>query len=794
MSLSGRSRLIIVVITLLALTAIGCQRIFLAKGYPQTEGTIAGLPVTEPVQVIRDQWGIPHIFANNRKDLAVALGLVHAQDRLWQMETLRRIATGRLSEVAGEETLALDHWARLIGLPEICRSLAGKIGKEERLIAEAYLTGINAYIKQQGDDLPLEFNKLGITPEPWTLEDIFAIPATNAWFLQTNFAQEWLALAGRKHLSAETIKDLLPSYPGAVLPDDTHFENLRGLKIGELLPAMESLYQMLPAIDSRGSNNWVTADGPGGKPLLAGDPHLELIVPAVWYFCHLSLPDWQAAGATMAGVPGIIIGHNEHIAWSLTNVMADITDLFVFRLDPNQPDHYLAGDRSLPFEISEQSYNLPDNRVVKKQIRRTIHGPVITELDEGTDAVVALKWLGSVPMEQIKDDSGRAIEALNRAKSVTDAFAACAMFKLGTQNLVVGDVQGNIGWQVFGAIPVRQGYSGRLPADGSTGEMDWTGFIEYDQLPSSLNPKQGWIATANNRTTTDDYPYTLTHDWCPPYRVDRIGQHLKNLQQPTIKDFQGMQADVFSRQAEKIIPKLAAFSFTDPKAQKAASMLSGWDMNVSADSAGAAVWEVFLVRFAKELLADELGESLRWIYRLFAASYLAHDVIFDRPDSALWDRIDTDQKETPQQITEAALSGAYLWLEERLGPDDSKWQWGKIHRYFWAHPGARKSYEHWLMSKGPYPAPGDNITMNLAGYDAGNDKYDVFIIPSLRMIAPLDDLTKTMIVGPMGQSAQPGHPHYDDLLPHWLEGKQIPLLFDKEEIERQAAERLVLTP
>jgi penicillin G amidase len=402
----------------------GCASILLHKGFPQLNGETSIPGLSGRVEVIRDQFGIPHLYAANEEDLLMAQGYVHAQDRLWQMETFRRVASGTLSEVGGREMVGLDHWMRLIGVSRIRKLLAGRIIDEQKPLAEAYLLGINTFIEQHKNNLPIEFQKLGLVPRPWKTEDLYNVVGVNAWFLETNFAQELVALAGRKYFGTEELKDILPSWPGAVLPEDQYFDSLRGLSLGKFIPEVEALYKMTSTYDGVGSNNWVTAKGPGGKPLLENDPHLALLVPGVWYFCHLESPGYRVAGASMAGIPGIIIGHNDRLAWGWTNVMTDVADLYVFRVDPRDPTTYYVKDRSLRMRIRDEVYCLPDGSTETRHIYETIHGPVITEVRPGINAVAALKWYGTLPDDNIFDESAIGFFKLNRARTVQEGFEA----------------------------------------------------------------------------------------------------------------------------------------------------------------------------------------------------------------------------------------------------------------------------------------------------------------------------------------------------------------------------------
>ena len=786
----------IFVIFILACSCIlaGCVSIFLNKGFPQIKGEASIPGLAGRVEVIRDQYGIPHIYAGTEEDLLMAQGYVHAQDRLWQMETFRRVASGTLSEVGGREMVSLDHWMRLIGVSRIRSLLAGRIIDEQKPLAEAYLKGINAFIEQHKDNLPLEFQRLGLVPKPWKTEDLYNVVGVNAWFLETNFAQELVALAGRKYFGTEALKDLLPSWPGAVLPEDSYFDSLRGLALGNFIPEVEALYKMTSTYDGVGSNNWVTAQGPGGKPLLENDPHLALLVPGVWYFCHLESPSYRVAGASMAGIPGVIIGHNDRLAWGWTNVMTDVADLYVFRVDPKDPTTYYVKDKPLQMRTRDEVYGLPDGSTETRRIYETIHGPVITEVKPGVNAVAVLKWYGTLPDDKIFDESAIGFFALNRARTVKEGFEAGRHFGLIGQNLVLADIDGNIGWHAFGAAPLRKGYSGRLPADGSSGECDWVGYLPYDKMPSSFNPEKGFIATANNRPPGDNSWHPVTYDWCAPYRYERISQVVSSMKDPTPEAFRQLQKDVHSLQADNILPKLKQYQFTDKKARAAQDLLLSWDREVGANSSGAAVYEVFLTEWLRVLLEDELGDNLKLYFHLLPAAYLVQDVILDRPDSPVWDRVDTPGKETPQQILELALKRSYERLEGRLGPNNEKWDWGRLHTYYFAHPGARSKIEHRLLSRGPIPAPGDNTTVNAACFDPGLGGFGVIVIPSLRMIAPLGDLDHTTIAGPMGQSGQPGNPHYDDLIKPWMSAEGVPLFFNRADVDANVASRLIIKP
>jgi penicillin amidase len=361
-------------------------------------------------------------------------------------------------------------------------------------------------------------------------------------------------------------------------------------------------------------------------------------------------------------------------------------------------------------------------------------------------------------------------------------------------SFVMGDADGNIGWQTTGSIPKRSGYSGRLPADGSSGIHDWQGFVSAEDMPDSYNPAERQIINTNNRTLAADDPYVFSFNFSAPYRQDRVTMLLEQLDTPTVEAFQRMQMDVHSLQADTLLPKIFAYSFEDDKAVAAMEILKNWDRQVETDSRGAAVYEVFLNQFVRTLLEDELGENLFPYFHITLKSYLIHNVILDRPNSTLWDRKDTTARETPQQILEMALSRTYSWLEQELGRNSRRWKWGKIHYYYWKHAGGNSWFTAKLLNVGPIPAPGDFTTLNSNAYIATRDEYRATLVPGVRMIIPLNDVNAMKINMPLGQSGQPGHKHYDDLTESWAVGELFDFPVERADVEAAAVSTLRLSP
>ena len=767
------------------------------KGMPAAPRRVQGLPLSEPVEVLRDRFGIPHVFAAGERDLMVAQGFLHAQERLWQMEALRRFASGRLAEIAGEAAADLDHFSRLAGFANLQSRALARLTPADRELFQGYADGANAYLALAGSNLPLEFRSLKLTPEPYTVEELGATIPVNAWFLQTNYIEELIAVLDRETLNQDKWNELFASSPGAGLPREEFFERFRGVRIAPLLPAALAFWPALAPL-SGGSNSWVTANGPGGKPLLANDPHLDTSVPQVWYFCHLHCPTVNVAGASMPGLPGIVIGRNERVAWSMTNLMTDCTDLYVLRVDPEHPTRYHAAGKILEMESRSETIRIAGGREREITIYDTVHGPVITEVAPGIQAVLALKWYGTLPGERFEDTSLRALLALPRAGNAAQfALAARGVASVG-QNLVFADADGRIGKYATGRIPRRRGYSGRLPADGS-GDCDWEGFVPPEENPLETDPAAGRIVTANHKSTGSDYPYPVSYSWTAPYRYERISELLEALPEPEVEDFLRLQMDEYSKRAEHLLPTLLGFDYHVPAAREAAALLGAWDRNLDARSIGGTVFQVFLVAFSRVLLADTLKRSLPAFLAWMPFMYTAPDRLLDARSRGSSPEASHLLGERPlAQVCEQALVESVELLEENLGRSRRRWRWGALHRYVYRHPGAVGALSSWLLNRGPYPAGGSASTVNAANFNPAwggrsEKSFEVTTIPSLRMVTSLADPDRTVIMGPMGQSGRPGLRHYADMIRPWMRGQATPLPLTRRGAESIAVSRTVLT-
>ena len=768
-------------------------RILVGRGFPRHSGKLRLPGLKSAVEVFRDRWGIPHIYAGNERDLKIALGFVHAQDRLWQMESFRRTATGTLSEVVGETSLLADRFYRLIGLPRLCDKAVQNLAPEEMASMEAYAAGVNAFLALRGKRLPLEFRSLRFTPEPWRPADSFAGLALNAWFLQSGYLKKILAVRRRQRLSRKQWDELFPSDPEVNLPEDDHFERFRKLRIGDFLPeAFGFSYPLIAgnagSAAGGGSNNWAVSTGPGGKPMLANDPHLAVMVPQIWYVCHLHCPELHLAGVTIPGAPLLVLGRNQDVAWSFTNSMGDCLDLFLLEVDPARPTFYRIGGKTLPMSREEVSFRLPGGKTRRFTQHHTVHGPVLTAVEPGVEAVATLKWFGTLSDELLHVRTAHAFFRLNRARTVGDAFEATRDMGIINQNIIAVDASGRIGWTIFGDLPVRRGYSGYLPADGSAG-MDWTGFRTDEEHPRRIDPAAGFLATANNRPDDAGYAQPITFDWSSPDRYRRIVELLEREERHSVESFQAIQMDCRSMQADDVLPRILAMVLDDVKAREAQNVLAEWDREMRADSPGAAIYEVFLWQFVQALLAETLQDDLKLYLTYIHYGPSVIDAVLASGDVSRW-RADA----TLESVCREGLCGAVDWLTARLGANRRGWKWGRIHRYAFRHPGASGKTAEWLLSRGPYPAGGSCATVNVAGYTLPVRGFEVNVAPSMRFVIDMADEAKLHICWPLGQSGQPGHRHYDDAMDMWRAGEMAPLYLTRDAVEKAARRRLLLAP
>nr|HRJ42414.1 penicillin acylase family protein [Caldilineaceae bacterium] len=556
------------------------------RALPDLSGTLPLTGLTGPVEILRDERGIPHIYAQNQADLFRAQGFVHAQDRLWQMEQNRRIASGRLSELFGVAALDVDRFSRIVGFWRAAQAELATLEPEMVALLEQYVGGINAYIASRPGRLAPEFNLLRRQPEPWTPLDVLAFSKVMGWSLSVNWESELVRLQLANQLDPLLAADLEPDYPphNPAITEALGETSMRLVSTaGLLLRQYEQLRTWLgPSGSNQGSNNWVV--GPkassNGRAILCNDPHLALTMPGVWYENHLHCQEnvdggpqtadrnsqfatrnLHVSGVTFAGAPGVVIGHNERIAWGVTNAFPDVQDLYIERPHPEKPNHFAYGDGWEAARVIEERIVVRrQNHPHIEQVVITRHGPLIDRLVANTGTTpLALRWQGHEPGRLL-----HAIVGINRAQNWEEFDTALADWSVPAQNFVYADVDGNIGYRLAGDIPIRRAGLGLLPAPGWTDEYEWTGIIPHDELPTVFNPPSGLIVTANNKLTGDDYPHFLGVEYFPGWRARRIEEMLKEKRRLSLRDMEQIQLDTTSLYAEALAPILASHQSEDP--------------------------------------------------------------------------------------------------------------------------------------------------------------------------------------------------------------------------------------
>ena len=779
----------------LAAALLAAGYFYLRQSLPQTKGEIRLPGLGAAAEVMRDRYGVPHIFAASLEDASFALGYVHAQDRLWQMEMSRRIAAGRVAELLGAGALETDRFLRTLGVRRSAEANLRVLDAETRRLLDSYAAGVNAYLAS-GPVLPVEFWLTGAQPEPWTPADSIGWVKMMAWDLGGNFRNELLRMSLARTLPLARIHQILPPYPGEQPPVIADLKELYGTLERDAV----QLAQFAPDNDGLGSNNWVVsgARSASGKPLLANDPHLGLTAPPVWYFAHISVPGTNVIGSTLPGVPGIILGRNERIAWGFTNTGPDVQDLYIEKLDA--AGGYLAPEGRRPFQVIEETIRVKGAAPEKLRVRVSRHGPVISDvLRTAQDAaprghVIAFAWTALAE----DDRTMQAALKFARAREWQGFLAAARDFQSPQQNIVYADVEGNIGFVAAGRVPVRKpanDLKGLAPAPGWLEKYDWDGYLPFDQLPSSFNPASGALVTANHRITPPEYAHFISSDWQPPYRADRIQRLLDAAPRHTPQSFARIQADVVSLAMRDLRPRLLATRPRSEEARKALALLGKWDGAMAPERSEPLIAWAWWRELTRAIYADELGDAFRanWLARaVFLGNVLSGD-----PALARWcDNVRTPAAETCEEVLALSLEAALADLIRRHGGDQARWRWGEAHaarhehRPFGRQPLLAKLFDIRV------PSPGDAYTVNV-GRNNLNDEAQPFAnrhAASLRAIYDLSDLEQSLYIHSGGQSGNIFSDHYEAFTEAWARNEYIPMRTARKTLDAEPHQLLRLLP
>lgn len=789
---------------------------WLRSSLPQLDGTITLTGPKNEITVARDAHGIPHIGAADEDDLFFAMGFVHAQDRLWQMEVNRRIGAGRVAEILGESGIGFDRYFRTLGFADRAASAWEKLDDRTREVLEIYADGVNAYLKTHTGALPPEFIMTGTTPEPWSPLDTLVWQKMMWLSLSGNMRQELARARLLQQLTPEKLHTIYPTYPGDTEPPFPSFDALYGLELEETMAMMGGEPEAVI-----GSNNWVVSGDRtrSGKPLLANDPHLGLTTPSIWYMVRLHNRSTgnNLVGASFPGSPSIVLGRNDKIAWGFTNTAPDIQDLFIEKL-VNDGQQYLTPDGPADFKIRNELIKVKGGEDILLEVRETRHGPVMTDaLGDQTDFmrngyVLALQW--TALME--KDTAVTGLLALAHAKDFKD-FKAAGQYYFGPeQNMIYADTDGNIGYYAPALVPIRHPENeimGRLPSPGWIAKYDWQGFVPYDQLPERFNPETGIIATANEKIVANDYPYFITRDWSLPYRGNRIRAELKAAPKHDLASFAKLQADQVSDLAREITPLLVGALRGSEDHTELAETLANWDGSMAPDRPEPLIFYSWLRIYQEALMADELGDVYDDFRRIrerlikstlfwsnipqtkIAPPYYALPAINKEGALAWCDDISTEgTMETCDTLARTAFTTTIKQLTAQHGDNWKTWQWGDQHILTQTHrpmsqiPVIKNIFE--ISS----PIGGSTHTVNVSGVSQDRERlHQSTFGPSYRGIFDLSDLDQSLYAHPAGQSGNPLSPHYSDLFPLWRDGLYFTIPTDKA-VPEKAAHIMTLVP
>jgi penicillin amidase len=813
----------LIAIVVLGVALVG--QVSVRRAFPDVEGDVVVANLNAGVEIVRDDMGIPHIYADNPHDLFMAQGFVHAQERFWQMDVWRHIGSGRLSEMFGASQVETDTFLRTLGWHDVATAQLAAATPEDREIMDAYSEGVNAYLATQSPaDLSFEYTILELMnhtydPEPWNPVDTLTWGIAMAWDLRGNMDVEIERAMLLGSLSEDQVAQLFPPYPGEINPfivpastnDSSPTPSLRATPgIRTALTSIQAKLDLVTALGAGdpeagiGSNSWVVSGKhtDTGSPILANDPHLGIQMPSIWYQNSLHCTDvsdacpFDVAGFSFAGVPGVVIGHNANIAWGFTNLGPDVQDLFIERINPSDPNQYEVNGAWVDMEIHEETIKVAGGDPVTIEVKATRHGPIISDaygdLEEFSSSGIETPSPYSIALRWTALDTNPGIVetfiGLDTAANWDDFRAALRSFAVPAQNVVYADVEGNIGYQSPGRIPIRASGDGALPVPGWTDEYEWTGEIPFDELPRSFNPESGYIVTANNAVIDDDYPYMLTYDWNFGYRARRIVDLVGSNSPIGLDEHASIQFDSYSLNAEQVLPSLAALD------SPLNAVFASWDLGNQVDSSGAAAFNAVWARVMEFTFHDDLPEDYwptgagRWFYVIGR--------MLETPADPFWDDQATSETEDRDAILQRSLDAAYDDLNGWFGDDSEVWNWGEMHGSVFRNQTLGDSGIGLIedrFNRGPLPTPGSADLVNATGWTA-HEGFETTWLPSMRMLVDLGDLSRSRTTHTTGQSGHTDHPHYDDMTPLWLAGEYSPMNWTRAQVDGAAESVQTLTP
>lgn len=821
----------VVVVLVVVASAVGLFVTWTVRhSFPTTDGELAVPGLHAPVEVLRDQYGVPQVYADNPHDLFMAQGYTHAQDRFWEMDVRRHITAGRLAELFGEDQVTVDATVRTMGWRRVAEQEYGMLSASTRDHLQAYADGVNAYLAgHTGSELSVEYAVLGLitpgyTPEKWTPVDSVSWLKAMAWDLSGTITYQTRRAMLSASLPADTVARLFPEYDfsrwepsvqadaDATVPQSAGRDEKAGIAaaVDSAADAADSLDGVLgPRGKGIGSNAWVVSGKltKSGKPLLANDPHLGPQMPSVWYQMGLHCRSvgqecpFDVSGFTFSGMPGVIIGHNRDISWGLTNLDPAVTDLYLERVSGTTYEY--DGVRK-PLETRQEVIKVAGGEPRTITVRSTGHGPLLSDVVDrlkaagtqgrvpGVEAgeyAVAIKWTALQPARTVD-----AVFQLGVARDWSSFREAASVFAAPAQNMLYADRAGHIGYQVPGLIPIRKQGEGRFPVPGWTSATEWSGYIPFEKLPSALDPAGGYFVNANNAVTDPSYPYLITKDWGDGNRSQRITDLIKQGGELDAAAMARIQLDTWNANAASLTPYLLRVSVEGDPA-KAQDLLRGWDFMQSADSAAAAYFNAVWRNLLQLMFVDKLTNAAPKVDVDGGGQWfeVVRDLL-ERPDDDFWHN--TKRALNGRDVVlRAAMEDANKELRDRLGGDPATWKWGDLHQLTVRNQtlGSGPAPIQWLLNRGSYGVAGGPATVNATGWNA-KKTYQVNWVPSMRMVVDWADLDASRWINLTGASGHAFDEHYDDQLPLWRRGETTAWPFSREAVTAAAEQHLTLKP
>ncbi|PKL90286.1 MAG: penicillin acylase family protein [Ignavibacteriae bacterium HGW-Ignavibacteriae-2] len=768
---------------------------------PNYSGQVKVEGIEKDVKIYRDKYGVPFIETESEEDAAFALGFVHAQERMFQMDLIRRAAEGRLAEVMGRKVLPFDLMFRTVGLKSNIVKNYEKLNPKTRIMLTAYSNGVNAYLKSN-DTYSFEFDLLGYSPEEWKPIHSLLVAKLMAWELNISW---WTDIAF-SHLiqkfGPEKVSEILPGFDEnapTIIP--------KGFNVAEIIDMdfikTDRKFREFIGMGGThiGSNNWVvnSRKSESGKVIIANDPHLAFSVPGKWYLAVIKAADWNAEGFTIPGVPAIVIGKNKNISWALTNVMTDDADFYLEKFDSSKTKYFFNNEWKT-LSIVKDTIKVKDSSDVVLQIQSTHRGPIVSGIhpynvlfpnNEQNKANISMRWTAS----ELSDEYF-AMYKINKSRNWSEFAEAVRNFTVPGQNFVYGDKDDNIGYICAARLPIRNSSSPTLIYDGTTEANDWKGFVPYEDMPKLFNPSQNFIASANNKTVAH-FPYHISNIWEPASRITRINEVLTGKNLLSVSDYKKLQNDFYSHYAKMVVPRIfTAFEKTnigDANLKTALQLLSQWDNVMNKDSQAPSIYLTFYDKLLRNLFVDEMGENLFLEYVFIAnVPYRIIEEIFAGKNISWIDDIRTKKIETLDEIIRKSFVEALELLEITYGKKIENWQWLNLHTVTFKHPFSGASiFIDKLINIGPFDISGDGTTVFNTEYSF-TSPYEVKLGPSMRYIYDFSDPNKFYYVMPTGQSGHIMSDHYDDMTKMWLNGKYIELDVEPDFSDPSAFQLLIL--